>query len=149
MDVQPRNKHDVERLQILVSKERQAKQRDRYRIAVLALQGLEALQIADKVGYSRQTVQQWVYRYRDEGLDGLRERPRSGQPKKLPTEKEADSRQRLEDGPIPADGVVFAGAESDRAPVGLAQVPPVQQPHVYGLRRNAEFRHHRLEHPDA
>ena len=88
MDVQPRNKHDVERLQILVSKERQAKQRDRYRIAVLALQGLEALQIADKVGYSRQTVQQWVYRYRDEGLDGLRERPRSGQPKKLSTEKE-------------------------------------------------------------
>jgi len=105
MDVQPRNKQDLDRLQTLVSKERQAKQRDRYRMALLALQGFEALQIADKVGYSRRTVQQWVYRYRDDGLDGLRERPRSGQPKKLPTEKETDFRKRLEDGPTPEDGV--------------------------------------------
>ena len=63
MDAQPRNKRDVERLQILVSKERQAKQCDRYRIALLALLGLEALQIADKVGYSRQTMQLRVYRW--------------------------------------------------------------------------------------
>ncbi len=35
--MQPRNKQDLDRLQTLVSKERQAKQRDRYRIALLAL----------------------------------------------------------------------------------------------------------------
>ncbi len=103
MDVLPWNTQDLDRLHTLVSKERLAKRRDRYRIALLALQGLEAVQIADKVGYSRRTVQQWVYRYRDYGLDGLREQPRSGRPKKLPTEKEADFRKRLEDGPTPAD----------------------------------------------
>jgi transposase len=105
MDVVPRDGNDLEVLKRLVAKERVARLRDRYRIVWLALQGLEALQIADKVGCSRRTVQQWVYRYRDEGLEALHDRPRTGQPKKLPTTSEAAFRQRLLGGPTEADRV--------------------------------------------
>jgi transposase len=105
MEVRPRQKTDLEWLQEQVAKERDARQRDRYRIALLALQGFTAVQIADKVGCARRTVQQWVYRYRDHGLAGLRERPRPGQPKKLATASEAAFRKRLEAGPTAADGV--------------------------------------------
>jgi transposase len=105
MEVQPRRKKDLEWLRERVAKERDAKQRDRCRIALLALQGFTAVQIADKVGCARRTVQQWVYRYRDEGLDGLRERARPGQPKKLATACEETFCQRLKGGPTAADGV--------------------------------------------
>jgi transposase len=105
MDVRPRRKKDLEWLQERVAKERDARLRDRCRVVLLALRGLMATQIADKVGCSRRTAQQWVYRYRDEGLDGLRERPRPGQPKKLATASEAGFRRRLEAGPTAADGV--------------------------------------------
>jgi transposase len=105
MEVQPRQKKDLEHLQERVAKERDVRQRDRCRIVLLALQGFEAVPIADKVGCARRTVQQWVYRYRDEGLEGLRERPRPGQPKKLATASEEAFRKRLEAGPIAADRV--------------------------------------------
>ena len=105
MEVRPRRKKDLEWLQSRVAKERDAKQRERCRIVLLALGGLTAVQIADKVGCSRRTVQQWVYRYRDEGLDGLRERSRPGQPKRLATASEEAFRRRLEAGPSADDGV--------------------------------------------
>jgi len=105
MDVKARHKDDLAWLQECVAKERDARQRDRCRIVLLALQGNTAIQIADKVGCSRRTAQQWVYRYRDEGLKGLRERPRPGQPKRLPTSSEEVFRKRLQAGPTAADCV--------------------------------------------
>lgn len=105
MEVRPRRKKDLEWLLERVAKERHAKQRDRCRIVLLALRGNTAVQIADKVGCSRRTAQQWVYRYRDEGLEGLRERQRPGQPKKLATASEGPFRKRLESGPTTDDGV--------------------------------------------
>lgn len=105
MDVRPRHRTDLEWLQERVTKERDARQRDRCRIVLLALQGNTALQIGDRVGCSRRTVQHWVYRYRDEGLEGLRERLRPGQPKRLATASEEAFRKRLETGPTADDGV--------------------------------------------
>ncbi len=105
MEVRPRQKKDFEWLQDRVAKERDAKQRARCRIILLALRGETAVQIADKVGCSRRTAQHWVYRYRDEGLEGLRVRPRPGQPKKLAASSEEGFRKRLETGPTASDGV--------------------------------------------
>ena len=105
MEVRPRRKKDLEWLEERVAKERDARLRDRYRIVLLALGGNTAMQTADKVGCSRRTVQQWVYRYRDEGLEGLRERPRPGQPKRLAATSEESFRKRLEMGPTTNDGV--------------------------------------------
>ena len=98
MDVRPRRKKDLEWLAVRVAKERDTRLRDRCRIVLLALRGFMATQIAEKVGCSRRTAQRWVYRYRDEGLEGLHERPRSGQPPKLAPQFEAAFRQRLEAG---------------------------------------------------
>ncbi len=59
----------------------------RLRIVVLAWQGKTALQIATATGMSRRPVQEWVRRYNAKGVDGLWDRPRSGQPTKLPRQK--------------------------------------------------------------
>jgi len=105
MDVRARKRKDLQELQRRVARERDARQRDRYRMVLLALEGLTAVEIAKRVGRSRRTVQQWVYRYRDEGLEAIRERPRPGQPKKLAPEREEAFRQRLAAGPTADDGV--------------------------------------------
>jgi len=105
VEIVPRSPDDVSRLQQLVRNERRAKQRDRWRVVLLALQGFTAPQIAAKLDRSRRFVQIWVYRYRDEGFDGLHERPRPGQPTKLARAAEAAFKARIQAGPLPDDGV--------------------------------------------
>lgn len=105
MDVQLHDAGDPERLASLVRSERNATQRDRYRAVQLALQGMTTPEIVLRLGRSRRFVQQWVYRYRDGGLDNLGERPRPGQPPKLRRADEASFLARLEAGPQPSDGV--------------------------------------------
>jgi len=72
----------------------------RLRIVVLAWQGKTALQIATATGMSRRPVQEWVRRYNTKGVDGLWDRPRSGQPTKLPRQKQQTFKQRLLNGPM-------------------------------------------------
>jgi transposase len=105
VEIVPRSPDDVSRLQRLVRTERRAKPRDRWRVVLLALQGFSAPQIAAKLDRSRRFVQVWVYRYRDQGIDGLHERPRPGQPTKLPRSAEAALKARIQAGPLPEDGV--------------------------------------------
>src|SRR6266540_556267 len=56
----------------------------RMRMRVLAirylLQGHTTAQAAQVFACSESQVRQWVHRYNTEGLEGLRERPRSGRP---------------------------------------------------------------------
>jgi transposase len=53
----------------------------RARIVLLAADGVRLDRIAHEVGVRRTVVRTWVDRYRAEGLDGLRDRPRSGRPR--------------------------------------------------------------------
>jgi hypothetical protein len=55
----------------------------RARIVLLAAEGLSNTAIAEKVGVNRQTVIGWRSRYRDRGLAGLADRPRSGRPRHI------------------------------------------------------------------
>ena len=96
---------DIERLTELINSEAKAKRRDCYRMAWLALKGWEAQQIAEALTSNRRTVQAWVYRYRDEGIAGLRPRPLPGRAPKLPREREAEFKARLDAGPRAEDGV--------------------------------------------
>lgn len=75
----------------------------RLRIVVLARQGQTAPQIAISTGMSRRRVQEWVRRYNAQGVDGLWDRPRSGQPTKLPRDQEVVFKQRIDAGPTDAD----------------------------------------------
>ena len=105
MRVVEREPGDVAELRGRVRAERDALQRDRYRAVLLALDGQEAPAIAEALGRARRSVQDWAYAYRDGGVDALRPRPRPGRPTKLPREREAELKARLDAGPRPEDGV--------------------------------------------
>jgi transposase len=88
--------------------------RDRLRAVVQARQGQSAAAIARALGRHRRWVQEWVYRYRDDGLAGLCDRPRKGQPTKLPRKHEAAFRARIEARATREDGVCRLGGREIR-----------------------------------
>jgi transposase len=103
--VTQRQRGDVAEFKRRIKAERDALQRDKYRAVTLALQGRRAPAIAKTLGRSRRAVQDWVYTYRDGGIDELLPGKRTGQPTKLQRDQEARFRTRLEAGPTEADGV--------------------------------------------
>jgi transposase len=105
MLVMEREAGDLQRLEQLMNQQRDALRRDRYRAVRLALQGKQALDIADRLDRSRRSVQDWVYAYRKGGIDAIQPRPRPGRRPKLPREREAELKLRLDAGPRPEDGV--------------------------------------------
>jgi transposase len=96
LQVKERRAGDVAELRRRAKSETGAMQRDRYRAVVLAIEGQRAPAIARALGRSRRSVQDWVYAYRDGGIERLGIKPRPGRPTKLPREREADFRARLE-----------------------------------------------------
>jgi transposase len=109
------------KLRELIRTESNAKQRDRFRSVLLAIEGesgveLEGDQIALRLGRSPRFVDQWLARYRQGGLAALYPKKAKGRPKKLPAEAEPAFKSRLLGGPTPADGGVctLRGAEAMR-----------------------------------
>jgi len=100
-----KNPDDADRLCELMAAETQALQRDRFRVVLLAGQGLgdrkelEREQIAAIVGRSRQFVDAWVGRYRRQGLPGLYARKQPGAVCKLTPEEAQEFLHWLEQGP--------------------------------------------------
>lgn len=45
-----------------------------------ALDGMSRDRAAEQAGMGRQILRDWVIRFNDKGVDGLRDRPRSGRP---------------------------------------------------------------------
>ena len=111
MNVQWKDAADPQRLAALVDATRDAKQRDRYRVVLIAGRGLgerselEREQIAATVGRSRQFVDQWVGRYRRGGVDALVPKRQPGAACRLSEEQEAQLRAMLEAGPPPDEGI--------------------------------------------
>jgi transposase len=62
---------------------------ERARIVLAAGEGLTAAQIAERVGCAERTVKKWRGRYAKLGMEGLRDRPRSGRPLTHGPEKRA------------------------------------------------------------
>jgi transposase len=50
----------------------------RARIVLAIARGQRPSQVAHELGVSRPTVYAWIHRFNDQGIDGLRERPRTG-----------------------------------------------------------------------
>ena len=71
------------RLRRHVRKERNAKQRDRYRVVLLALGGKTEPEIRERTDRSRGFIQRWVYAYRDGGVEALIPRRPPGKPPRL------------------------------------------------------------------
>ena len=53
---------------------------DRARMVLMAAEGRPAAEIAARVGCSDETAKRWRSRYEREGLDGLRDLPKTGRP---------------------------------------------------------------------
>lgn len=102
---------DAQRLRALVAAATNAKQRDRYRVVLIAGAGLggaaelEREQIALAVGRSRQFVDQWVGRYRKGGIDALVPKRQPGAARRLTDEQEAQLCAMLDAGPPAEDGI--------------------------------------------
>jgi len=102
---------DERRLVELVAASVDAKQRDRYRVVLIAGRGLgdraelEREQIAAAVGRSRQFVDQWVGRYRRGGVEALVPKRQKGAPRRLSSEQEAQLCAMLDAGPPPEEGI--------------------------------------------
>lgn len=105
MDVKERAPGDIEKLEALIRAEPRAKQRDRYRMALLALRGGEKLDIAAALGVAKSTVEEWAYRYKGGGIENLTPRRAKGMTPTLPRDRHAEFKKRIADGPREGDGV--------------------------------------------
>jgi len=103
MTVKP---HDtLNQLQRLYHRQKNARLARRIQGVYLAKMGLTCPQIIKITGSARRAVQQWLAKYNKGGLDELSEKPRPGQPTKLPRHREQEFCRRLETGPTKKDGV--------------------------------------------
>jgi hypothetical protein len=69
MHLTERTSGDIQELHKRADAERDALRRDRYRAVLLALDGKEAVDIAEALGRARRSVQDWAYSYRDGGIN--------------------------------------------------------------------------------
>lgn len=119
MDVKERERGDIERLTGLIRATKSARQRDRYRIALWAIEGREKLDIAAALGVAKSTVETWAYRYRDapapgSGIDALAAKKPPGMRPTLPPERSAEFVARMTAGPRESDGVCTLRAKDAR-----------------------------------
>lgn len=81
----------------------------RLRARILAIRylrlGHTVPEAANALGMSERQLRTWVHRYNAEGISGLRDRPRPGQPPHLSPDRVERFKERVRSGPRPADGV--------------------------------------------
>ncbi len=112
MHVQEGSPGDGAALSRLARVQRDAQQRDRYRVVLLVLEGLETQAIQDRLARSRGFVQRWAYAYRDGGIAALTAQPRGGSAPKLPPDWQAVFLERFKAGPTERDdGVCRLGGK--------------------------------------
>ena len=104
MQIPMRDPADIQRLQECIRREQRSEQADRYRVALLAIQGQETQAIQQALTRSRGFVQRWAYAYRDRGLEALQAKPRGGGTPRLSEVQSQEFRQRMLAGPTDVDG---------------------------------------------
>ena len=97
--------HTPKELSSLYRTEKNAKLAQRIHGVYLASKGLTCPEIMSITASARRTIQQWVHKYNEQGIAGLKDKPRPGTPTKLPRKKEIKLKERIEAGPTKADRV--------------------------------------------
>jgi transposase len=88
-----------------------ARVRQRILAIRLLVMGHTVPQAAPMVGLKERQVRNWVHRFEAQGLEGLRDRPRPGQPKHLRTENEEAFKTRIR---RPPRGQILRGQDVRR-----------------------------------
>lgn len=106
---------DVDDLRRMARLKRFAPIADRLRAVILTRRGHAQKAIAQRLERTEAWVHRWVGRYIEDGLDGLSNRPRPGQPVKLRREDEQAFIARVQAGPTRNDGIgVWRGTDLQR-----------------------------------
>ena len=105
MNVELRRPKDLTELRHRIRNEHNAKQRDRYRAVLLALEGQTTEAIMRRLDRSKNFVQRWVYAYRDRGIDAIDPIRQTGRPRKLTALEEERFRERMLGGARAEDAV--------------------------------------------
>ena len=97
--------HTLDKLLKLYKTESNPKLARRVHAVYLAQEGLTCPEIMKIIGAGRRTIQKWIKRYNQGGIEQLKDKPRPGQPTKLPRQMEQTFCQRIQAGPLEEDGV--------------------------------------------
>lgn len=134
MDIHERQPDDIATLTQRIRVEKEAEQRDRYRVVLLAIAGEATQVIQDKLERSRGFVQRWSYAYRDGGIGGIRISKPMGASSKLTPSQEQAFKQRLFTGPTEADGGICTLRGKDARRILQEEFgKPYSLPGVYNL----------------
>src|SRR5215207_1566516 len=99
--------HDAAELRRLARRECRGRVSARLLALANALDGLPREEAARLAGMTGQTLGDWVHRYNEEGVEGLRDRPRSGRPCALDEGQQAALKALVLKGPkLERDGCV-------------------------------------------
>lgn len=63
------------------------------------LEGMNRTEAATHAGMERQCLRDWVHRFNAEGIEGLRDRPHEGRPRRMAAEIEKELCERVDTGP--------------------------------------------------
>lgn len=118
----------------------------------LVMEGTSRTAAAQAAGMDRQTLRDWVIRYNDEGVDGLRDRPRPGRPGQLSEDQLAELARLVEAGPdIDVHGVVRWRCVDLQAQIKQRFDVEISERHVGRLLKRLRFTRLsvRPRHPEA
>ncbi len=96
-----RTEHTAAELRALATRSREPAQSRRLLSIAMVLDGCSRFEAARQTGMDRQSLRDWVHRYNEAGLDGLRSRTPPGPPPKLTEAQMADLRALVVAGPDP------------------------------------------------
>ena len=97
-----RREHTAAELRAFAAKGRDAAQVRRLLALALVLEGCSRTEAAGSSGMDRQTLRDWVHRYNDEGIDGLKSRCAPGRAPALSNAQMAELKALVVKGPDPA-----------------------------------------------
>jgi transposase len=96
-----RTEHTAAALRAFAAKSRDAAQVRRLLAVALVLEGCSRSEAAQSGGMDRQTLRDWVRRYNDEGIEGLKSRSAPGRAPALSEEQMAELKALVIEGPDP------------------------------------------------
>jgi transposase len=94
-----RTEHSAAALRREARRTKDSDQARRLLALALVMEGASRTTAARTAGMDRQTLRDWVIRYNEEGVEGLRDRPRPGRPGQLKDGQLAELAQVVEAGP--------------------------------------------------
>jgi len=131
----------AEQLQQLQTMQRSHKLEKRYskraEVILLSLEGRTLEEIVELSGMSRPVVNKWRQRFRTQGLEGLRDAPRSGKPQVITAEQKATVIQRACEKP--------PGGYTNWSQSRIAKSVGISQSKVHQILKQADLKPHKLE----